>query len=179
MQILASCPAPRTSYSLPIERAGCFALTAVGTAVAAAAAAAAVRSQFPQSHILSRWLHRLLSFCTYTPPPPALLHCCAAYQLALACTACPSYHRPCPTLTMSRMLSTCRSLRMLRTLVYSLQSSGKPSALLASTVSSPCSCRGHSSTDTHCQQARTHVGASSTHTLPPACTPPALWRWNA
>jgi hypothetical protein len=75
MQILASCPAPRTSYSLPIERAGCFALTAVGTAVAAAAAAAAVRSQFPQSHILSRWLHRLLSFCTYTPPPP---RCCTA-----------------------------------------------------------------------------------------------------
>lgn len=41
---------------------------------------------------------------------------------------------------MSRMLWTLRSFRMLCTEVYSLQSSGNPSALFASTVSYPSSC---------------------------------------
>lgn len=43
-------------------------------------------------------------------------------------------------LTMSLMLFTPRSFRMLCTEVYSRQSSGYPSALLASTVSYPSSC---------------------------------------
>ena len=42
---------------------------------------------------------------------------------------------------MSRMLLTFRSFRMLCTDVYSLQSSGNPRTLLASTVSSPFSYR--------------------------------------
>jgi hypothetical protein len=44
-------------------------------------------------------------------------------------------------LVMSLMLRTPRSARMLRTEVYSRQSSGRPSARLASTVSNPLSCR--------------------------------------
>ena len=41
---------------------------------------------------------------------------------------------------MRRMLLMSRSLRMFLTEEYSLQSSGSPSALLASTVSKPSSC---------------------------------------
>ena len=43
-------------------------------------------------------------------------------------------------LTMRQMLLMSRSARMFCTDVYSRQSSGSPSRLLASTVSSPCSC---------------------------------------
>ena len=42
---------------------------------------------------------------------------------------------------MSRMLLISRSLRMFLTEEYSLQSSGSPNALFASTVSRPSSCK--------------------------------------
>lgn len=43
--------------------------------------------------------------------------------------------------TMSRMLLMSKSLRIFLTEEYSLQSSGSPNALLASTVSKPSSCK--------------------------------------
>ena len=42
---------------------------------------------------------------------------------------------------MSRMLLMSKSLRIFLTEEYSLQSSGSPNALLASTVSNPSSCK--------------------------------------
>ena len=61
-----------------------------------------------------------------------------------ASTTCQIYFCQGAERTMSRMLLMPKSLRMFLTEEYSLQSSGRPNALLASTVSKPSSCTSSS-----------------------------------